>query len=73
MGKKNVVCIKKWPSSVQSRDGGGPLEADGGGGAMIINVPVVYMMRDVMILMQANQLQGPLEGVGPENQDFFGP
>jgi hypothetical protein len=32
----------------------------------------VYMAWDVMILMGANPLQGPLEGVGPENQDFFG-
>ncbi len=36
-----------------------------------INVPVVYMARDVMILMWANPLQGPLEGVGLENRDFF--
>jgi hypothetical protein len=26
-----------------------------------------------MILMQANQLLKPLEVVGPENLDFFGP
>jgi hypothetical protein len=26
-----------------------------------------------MILMRANQIWGPLEGVGPENQDFLGP
>ncbi len=38
-----------------------------------INVPVVYIARDIMILMQANPLQRPLEGVGPENQDFLGP
>ncbi len=25
-----------------------------------------------MILKQENSLQGPLEGVGPENQDFLG-
>ncbi len=31
------------------------------------------MARDVMILMWENALQGPLEGVGPENQDFVGP
>jgi hypothetical protein len=24
-------------------------------------------------MMRANPLLGPLEGVGPENQDFFGP
>jgi hypothetical protein len=29
------------------------------------------MARDVMILMQANSFCGPLEGVGPENRDFF--
>ncbi len=38
-----------------------------------INVPVVYMARDVMILMRENPFRGPLEGVGPENRDFFGP
>ncbi len=26
-----------------------------------------------MILMRENPLLGPLEGVGPENLDFFGP
>jgi hypothetical protein len=26
-----------------------------------------------MILMRANPLLGPLEGVGPENRDFLGP
>jgi hypothetical protein len=31
------------------------------------------LARDEMILMQANPLQGPLEGVGPKNQDFLGP
>ncbi len=35
--------------------------------------PVVYMARDVMILMRANPLQGPLKGRVPENRDFFGP
>ena len=40
---------------------------------LTINVPVVYMVRDVMILMRAVPYQGPLEGVGPENRDFFGP
>jgi hypothetical protein len=38
-----------------------------------INVPVVYMVRGVMILMWENLFRGPLEGVGPENRDFFGP
>jgi hypothetical protein len=38
-----------------------------------MNVPVVYMKRDVMILMQAIPFRGPLEGVGLENRDFFGP
>ncbi len=42
--KRVYFAFKKWPSSVQSRDGGGPLEADGGGGggSIIINVPVVF-------------------------------
>jgi hypothetical protein len=40
---------------------------------LTINVPVVYMAWDVMILMRKNPFQGLLEGVGPENQDFFGP
>ncbi len=26
-----------------------------------------------MILMGANPIRGPLEGVGPENRDFLGP
>ncbi len=30
------------------------------------------MARDVMNLMRANPLQGPFEGMGPENRDFFG-
>jgi hypothetical protein len=38
-----------------------------------INVPVVYMVRGVMILMWENPFRGPLEGVGPEYRDFFGP
>ncbi len=39
---------------------------------LTINVPVVYMARDVIILMRANLFRGPLEGVGLENRDFFG-
>jgi hypothetical protein len=37
------------------------------------NVPVVFMARYVMILRGATSLLGALEGVGPENGDFFGP
>jgi hypothetical protein len=37
---------------------------------LTINVPVVYMERDVMILMQAIPLQGPLEVV-MSNQRFL--
>jgi hypothetical protein len=37
------------------------------------NVPVVFMARYVMILRGATSLLGALEGVGPENLDFFGP
>jgi hypothetical protein len=32
---------------------------------------IVYMARKVMILMRANPLQGPLEGVGPEIETFL--
>ncbi len=38
-----------------------------------INVPVVFMARYIMVLRCATSLQGALEGVDPENRDFFGP
>ncbi len=38
-----------------------------------INVPFVFMARYVMVLRGATSFRGALEGVGPENQDFFGP
>jgi hypothetical protein len=38
-----------------------------------INVPVVFMAWYIMVLRGATSLLGALEGVGPENQDFFGP
>jgi hypothetical protein len=38
-----------------------------------INVSGVYMAWYVTILMGAYPFPGPLEGVGPKNQDFFGP
>jgi hypothetical protein len=31
------------------------------------------MARYIMVLRGATSLRGPLEGVGPENRDFFGP
>ncbi len=31
------------------------------------------MVRKIISYMWANPFQGPLEGVGPENLDFFGP
>jgi hypothetical protein len=37
-----------------------------------IRVPV-FMARYVMVLRSATSLRGALEGVGPENPDFFGP
>jgi hypothetical protein len=40
---------------------------------LTINVPVVYIARDIMILMRENPFRMPLEGVGPESRDFFGP
>ncbi len=36
------------------------------------NVSVVYMARNIMILIRENALPVPLEGVGPKNHDFFG-
>ncbi len=38
-----------------------------------INVPVVFMAQDVMILTRAISITRAFEGVGPENQNFFGP
>ncbi len=40
---------------------------------LTINVPVVFMARYIMVLRGATSLRGALEGVGPENRDFFGP
>ena len=40
---------------------------------LTINVPVVFMAQYVMVLRRATSLQGALEGVGPENRDFFWP
>jgi hypothetical protein len=40
---------------------------------LTINVPVVYMAQDITFLMQENPFREPLEGVGHESQDFFGP
>ncbi len=33
----------------------------------------LFFYMAIWILMAANPLQGPLEGVGPENRDFLGP
>jgi hypothetical protein len=41
--------------------------------SITINVPFVFMARCVMVLRGATSLRGALEGVGPENRDFFGP
>ena len=35
--------------------------------------PMIYMTPYIMCLMGANTLQGPLEGLGHESRDFFGP
>jgi hypothetical protein len=40
---------------------------------LTINVPVVFMARYVMVLRGVTSFRGALEGVGPENRDFFGP
>ncbi len=34
---------------------------------------IVYMARYVMVLRRATSLRGALDGLGPENRDFFGP
>ncbi len=36
------------------------------------NVSVVYIARNIMILMREYPFRVPLEGVGPKNRDFFG-
>ncbi len=41
--------------------------------SLTINVPVVSMARYLMVSRGATSLRGPLERVGPENRDFFGP
>jgi len=43
---------------------------------MYIKLPIYLFFiwhLDLMILMWSHPLLGPLEGVGPENLDFFGP
>jgi hypothetical protein len=40
---------------------------------LTINVPVVYMGRDILIWMLGNPYRGPFEGVGPESQESLGP
>ncbi len=40
---------------------------------VIINVYLLFMARDVIVLMRANPSRGPLEAVDPENQNFFVP
>ncbi len=49
------------------------MRSNGTQSTITINVPVVFMARYVMILRGATSLRGALEGVGPENRDFFGP
>ncbi len=38
-----------------------------------INVPVVYMARDVIILMRAISITSAIGRVGPEIETFLGP
>ena len=56
---KHSFCLSDWIECIIS-----PI--------LTMNVPFVYMARDVMILMRANPFRRPLEGVGPENFDIFG-
>ncbi len=43
------------------------------GAFLTINVPVVYMGRDVWIWMGGNLQRGLFEGVGTESEIFLGP
>ena len=43
------------------------------GSIISIYGPMIYTTPCVMFLMQANPLQGPLEGLGHESLDFFVP
>jgi hypothetical protein len=38
---------------------------------MLTRTGVYDVMKDVMILMRANQCRGPFEGVGPEKSRLF--
>jgi hypothetical protein len=38
-----------------------------------INVPVVYMVRNVVVLRRKIHNKGHFRGGGPKNRDFFGP
>ncbi len=40
---------------------------------MVDSAPVVYMARDVTILMRANLFQGPLEELGSANEILLDP
>ncbi len=62
-----IYCLKGHPAAQQTIILGDLERYE-----LTMNVFVVYMARDVMILMRENTIRGPLEGVGPENQDFFG-
>jgi len=44
-------------------------------GGFVLNIyePIIYTASYVMVLMRANQLRGPLEGVGLKNRNFLGP
>ncbi len=39
--------------------------------ALVRYLSVVYMARDVIILIREDLFRGPLEGVGPEKRDFL--
>ena len=37
---------------------------------LTINVPLVYIEREIMVFLWENPLRGPLQGVCHENRDF---
>ncbi len=70
-GKGRQLQDKAFPFNSPALRGGWGAESQSGDCPILtINVPVVY----IMILLLENPFQWTLEGgVGPKNQDFFGP
>jgi hypothetical protein len=69
----SVYTVQYCTFSLGRGEEGGEGQIEGRGATITINVPVVFMARYIMVLRGATSLRGALEGVGPENRDFFGP